>query len=187
MKSFGYLVALFASAAGSNILEASKPKWNTKISTVRGWGVGNDECVFKPSAALTISSVAVGAYAIQSCFPESFNDMHTSLDDFVDSKSGKFWERWFSTGLFQQTALTAAAAASKDEGTKKMFCLVSALNWGMCTARLIFNRENANADMQNVDLAVNLGMIAVMLAGAGGFDWIPLFKDKVKDASKSIK
>ena len=182
MKSVPSFVALYAVLAGTAVNAAAsftKPKWTSvKVSKIRGGQINLEERDFKPSTALMLSSIAAGAYAVQSCFPESFNDMHTSLDDFIGSKSGKFWQRWFSIGLFQHTALTATAALSKDEKTKKAFCLISALNWAAWSAGLIFTREDQNPDRRNIDLAVDLGMSAVMLAGAGGFDW---FKDKAKD------
>ena len=130
MKSVPSFVALYAVLAGTAVNAAAsftKPKWTSvKVSKIRGGQINLEERDFKPSTALTISSIAAGAYAVQSCFPESFNDMHTSLDDFIGSKSGKFWQRWFSIGLFQHTALTATAALSKDEKTKKAFCLIFA-------------------------------------------------------------
>jgi len=185
MKSFCFLV-LFATL---NRVDASgtQSKWaasTKKLTSLKGGGLNDECCCMKPSAALKLSAVAAGAIAIQSCFPESFSDMHTSLDDFVDSPSGKFWKRWFSIGLFQQTALTAVAAMSKDEESKKAFCLVSALNWASSAAGLFLTRDDMKTDMQPIDLAVHIGMSATMLAGAGAFNW---GANKVKDASSKVK
>jgi len=152
MMKIAVLALVLASA------NAIKPLPAKRALAVRGGAV--------PEAlALKITALSTAVYACEIAAPQYAENKY-SADKGTVSDSQKFWMRWFSESLFQQSILIVAAIKS---GNMKSALIANGINFGITATRMVATKKNFDPLQRKLNIGVMIALTGLNLNAAGIF------------------